>query len=137
MGRTAKVSGFFGDADHDFRIGIGEAEELEDQFGLGLMELMERTAVVHVREIAAVLRVGLVGGGLRKDKAAQLVSRHFAPGYLLEGAELAAKVLAAAVRGVPDDPPDPKPGEPDGEGAESLASPMGEFAIPGSSPPAA
>jgi len=112
MSRTATVSKFFGDRDHDFRIGIGEAEELDEGLGYGLMALLERAPAVHVRELREILRVGLVGGGMRKDLAAVHVNRHFQPGYFNEAAGLVIAILTAALRGAPDDPP----GEPDGEG---------------------
>ena len=68
-----------------------------------------------------MLRVGLVGGGMRKDKAARLVALHFIPAYYVEGAGIASDAISAALVGEPDDPPDPKAGEPDGEA--NLAAP--------------
>lgn len=124
MPRNAKIVRFFGDAEHDFRIGLGESEELDEAFGWGLVELLQRMQAIHVREVAAVLRVGLVGGGMRKDKAARLVALHFIPAYYVEGAGIASDAISAALVGVPDDPPDPKAGEPDGEANPAAPSPM-------------
>lgn len=120
MSRTGRLSRFFGDADHEFRIGIGEAEEIDEKHGCGLLEALERCSMLHVGVIATVLRVGLVGAGMKRQVAAQLVSRHLVDGYFLECSTLAAAVLDAAVRGVADDPP----GEPAGETLTPAPSPM-------------
>jgi hypothetical protein len=113
MSRTGKVRLFFGDGEHDFRIGVGEAEELDERFSVGLVTVQERVMLVHVATIREVLRIGLTGGGMKPAAAVALVARHVRDGYFLDAAATAAKVIEAAVKGVPED----MPGEPDGEGA--------------------
>lgn len=104
MSRSGRLVRFFGDDDHEFKIGIGEAEELDEQLGFGLWEVLERCSSLHLRDIGQVLRVGLVGGGMKRDQAATLVKRHLVDGYFLDCAQVAAAVLEAAIRGAPDDP---------------------------------
>ena len=122
MSRSGKLTTFFGDGEHVFRIGVGEAEELDEKFSAGLLHLQERAGVIHVPTIREVLRIGLTGGGMDRQKAATLVNRHCRDGYFLECAQVALKVLDAAVKGVPDD----MPGEPEGEGQTTTPSPMEE-----------
>lgn len=118
MSRTGRIRRFFGDAEYEFRIRIGEAEELQEAFDCGLMQCMDRVAGLQVGVIKAVLRVGLVGGGMKKEKAARFVDLHLQDGYFLEHGQLAADVLEAAIKGNPDDPvPAGEPGE--GEGPKA------------------
>lgn len=122
MSRSGKIRRFFGDADYDLKIGIGEAEELDELFQLGLLELIDRAGAVHVRIIRETIRVALVGGGMDKERAATLAARHVADGYFAEAAQLAADVLDAAIRGAPEDPP----GEDQGEVTTPIPSPTAE-----------
>ena len=120
--RNAEISGFFGDGYHAFRIGIGEAEELQELLDCGLMLTLERVTEINVKVIREVLRVGLVGGGMRKEQAFFAVQRHLQPAYLIDAANLAGRVLRAALQGAPDEPS----GEPVGEGM--TAAPLSQEA---------
>lgn len=104
MSRTAKVRRFFGDDDHDFKIGVEQAQELQDLFGCGLMPMYERVSDVCIPHIKEVLRVGLIGGGMSKEPARRFVDRHVAEGYFVDAADVAADVIKAALRGAPDEP---------------------------------
>jgi hypothetical protein len=104
--RTGRVRLFFGDAEHDFRLGIGEAETLDEETGFGLMDLLERTERIHVKELREILRNGLIGAGMKRETAFRLVTRHLVDGNLIEASGVAAQVLVAAIKGIPDDPPD-------------------------------
>ena len=118
MSRTAKVRRFFGDGDHDFKIGVGEGEELQDLFDCGLLVLLERVSLLRTRDIRETLRCGLVGGGMKPEEAYRLVDRYAVPAYWIENGALAADVIQAALRGTPDEPL----GEPKGE-TDQLRSP--------------
>jgi Phage tail tube protein, GTA-gp10 len=124
--RTARVRLFFGDEEHDFRLGIGEAETLDEETGFGLMELLNRTESIHVRELRAILRNGLIGAGMKREPAFRLVQRHLVEGYLVEAAAVAANILVAAMRGVPDDMPGEKlgaePKSPRSQTADSVSA---------------
>ena len=122
MSRSAVVrQRFFGEGYFDFKLGIGEADLLQDQFDCGLMEMLERIAMVRTRDIKEVLRLGLIGGGMDKEAAFNLVERQVRPGYLAEAAKVAIAVIEAAVRGAPDEPL----GESQGEGDDP--SPTAKF----------
>ena len=120
--RNAEITGFFGDAPHVFRIGIAEAEELQELLDCGLMPTLERVTDINVRAIRQVLRVGLVGGGMRKERAFFHVEQHLQPAYLIDAANLAGRVVRAALQGAPDEPS----GEPVGEGM--TAAPLSQEA---------
>jgi hypothetical protein len=128
MSRSARVRRFFGDDEYDFRLGIGEAETVDEETGFGLMQLLERLPLMHVAELRSVLRNGLIGGGMKRQEAWALVKRHLVEGYLVEATDVATAVLVACIRGVPDDPPDIGVGEPQGEQTSPIRSPTVESA---------
>ena len=104
MSRSALIRRFFGDADHDFALRIGEVEELQEALDCGLIPTLERVTNIDVGATKAVLRLGLVGGGLRKEDAHRLVERHVVPGYLVDVSGLAGAVVRAALIGAGDEP---------------------------------
>jgi tail tube GTA-gp10-like protein len=134
MARNATFRTFYGDAEHDFRLGLGELDELEQLTGMGSGEIwadlqisvFHQLGKLHVMRTRTVLRLGLVGGGMPKMEAAAHVDRHFVPPDLFEGGQIAFRALGAALVGCEDDP-EPAPGEPGGEGTPAApASPTDE-----------
>lgn len=138
MSRTALISLFFGEGDFDFRMAIGHLEELEESrlavlAGLGLpageasvQKIMERlgSGSALIGEIKAVLRLGLIGGGMEKQEASRLVNRHVDAGALQTCCMTAFSVLSVAWVGAANDPPDgdregPGAGEREGEAKRS------------------
>jgi hypothetical protein len=138
MSRSARVTTFFGEDDFEFRLAIGQLEELEEMrlavlAGLGLpageasvQKILERlgSGSALIGEIKAVLRLGLVGAGMEKPEAARLVNRHVTDGELQTCCLAAFAVLSAAWVGSANDQPDgkaegPAPGEPQGEATVS------------------
>jgi hypothetical protein len=111
MSRTSKVRRFFGDADHDFQLNIGELVELEEDLnaGAGLVRarltpgLQLPFGEARVKDIRTVLRLGLVGGGMPKERAWLMVERHVRGGDLGECALLAYVVVSAALVGSPEE----------------------------------
>lgn len=143
MSRSATVGPLFlGEGRYEFRLGIGELEQLEEQrlrtlarFGLPTGEAsLERVLLrlgdgqLILDEVRQVLRLGLVGAGMAKEEALSLVERHVAPPDLKAQASKAFLVLSAALYGVADDDEDEAgggktPGESAGEGGKGSASP--------------
>ena len=126
MSRSAKVRAFFGAADYDFALRIGEVEELQETLDCGLMMTLQRVTDIDVSAIRPVLRLGLIGGGLGKEAAFRLVVRHVAPGYLVDVARVAGDVVRAAMLGAEDE----RLGEPAGETAGDPTSPGASSASP-------
>lgn len=108
MSRTAHVA-FFGDADHAFDLAKPELiRELENLTGVGIGALVGR--VVETRtffhaDLEAVLRLGLIGGGVHPKPAAHLVETYLPLMPLAEAQIIAMGALNAlwfGVKAVPE-----------------------------------
>lgn len=116
MSRTAKVRLVF-DEPRDFRLGIGQLEELQERCDAGPEELFSRLGGSRwrVADIQQTLRLGLIGAGEAVAKAALLVERNAGPGQLLEWKEHCRAILFAAMAGAPDEDESASSGELEGE----------------------
>lgn len=134
MARDAIVRDLFlGEGVFDFGLKIGEIIQLEENRSRALAALgfspgeasIEKIAdrlgsgALLIGEVKEVLRLGLVGAGMKKEQAFDLVERHVVAGELLECGRKAYAVAAAALVGVPEEAPK---GEAKGEG-EAPATP--------------
>lgn len=144
MSRSATIGPFFlGEGRFEFRLGLGELEQLEEgrvraaaRFGFPLGEAsIERILLrlgdsqLILDEVRQVLRLGLIGAGMDKERALTLVERHVVPPDLKEQALLAYGVLSAAlVAGDGEDQPGggEGQGEPKGRRAKRSVSPTAE-----------
>lgn len=149
MSGSGIVRLFLGEADFDFRLAIGELRQLEEGRSrvlaaqghppseAGLEKIAGRliSSGWLVEEVREVLRLGLIGGGLDKERAARLVDQHVVPPDLVKCAATAYAVLAAALIGSPDDRlgGDAPAGERGGEAGIQAASPTADSAGAGSS----
>jgi len=105
-----------GDAEHRFRIAYGQWRELQESINKPRLEigqpvigprdlfllLLDKNAWAH--DVREVIRLGLIGGGMKPDRALVLVKRHLEgnqPWFLCN--ELARQVLQVAMFGPPDD----------------------------------
>lgn len=133
MSRDAKVTLPFDEA-REFRLGIGELEELQERCDAGPEELFNRLASDRwrVADIQQTLRLGLIGAGLKPIKAAVLVERYAGPAYLLDYRSHARAILFAAMAGAPDED-ETSSGEAAGE---TTSSPEANSASEGSTPEA-
>lgn len=135
MSRDAGIRLFLGEGEFDFALRIGELRLLEESRSRSLaahgfspgeacLERMLGRLIGGgwlIEEVREILRLGLVGGGMRKERAYDLVERHVAPPDLMACASTAYAVLAAALVGSPEDQPgggDPS-GEPPGEATDT------------------
>ena len=71
---------FFGDGDHDFRLEPDLIVELERVTGAGIGGLSRRFFVgdFSFTELTQVLRLGLIGGGMKPEEAHSLVTTYAA-----------------------------------------------------------
>jgi hypothetical protein len=112
VSRTACVRQFFGNTKHDFRLRVAELEELEEETGVGYGQIwaemtptpMAPFGFFHVKRVRTVLRLALVGGGMDKERAYELVERHAVPPDLGRAAVIAHLALGAVCVGVPEEP---------------------------------
>ena len=111
MSRTAKITAEFGGDLHVFCLRIEELMELQEKTDVGSGMLLMRLAANQwrVEDIPAVIRLGLVGGGMDATAAARLARTHAEQKTFDWGGPdglgiLAVKILAAALNGAPDEP---------------------------------
>ena len=104
MSRTAKIQLVFDEA-REFRLGIGQLEELQERCDAGPEEIFNRlnTARWRLADIQQTLRLGLIGAGETVSKAALLVERNAGPGALIEWKDHCRAILFAAMAGAPDE----------------------------------
>lgn len=117
----------FGDGDYPFRIAFGQWRELQESVNkprieigeapLGpmalLRALLEGNAWPH--DVREVIRLGLIGAGMKADRALVLVKRHVEGRPYFQSMAEARTVLQYAMFGPPHDPvgKEPTPAAPE------------------------
>ena len=110
------VSLQFGDGEYIFRIAFGQWRELQESINKPRLEigeqpigpmvllraLLEGNAWPH--DVREVIRLGLIGGGMKTDRALVLVKRHVEGRPYFQSMPAARKILQYAMFGPPDDP---------------------------------
>ncbi|MDF2809504.1 MAG: hypothetical protein K0S56_535 [Microvirga sp.] len=101
MSRDASISFDFGDGEHAFRLAIGGLRELQEKTGVGPMRLFHRLmdGSWMVDDAREVLRIGLIGGGMKPAEAIGLVRRYVDERPMIEAQAPAMLVLGAALHG--------------------------------------
>jgi len=146
MSRTGRIRSFFGDQEYDFFLNAGALMELEEALDIGVGAIYALSqpgpgmpfGQVRLRHVRLVIRLALIGGGMDKMAAAQMVERHVVPPDLGDCALLARSICGAAIVGVEEK----RQGEPEGEAASpsptaaSTGLPSTEPPAPRASPPA-
>ena len=109
------VSLQFGGAEYSFRIAFGQWRELQESVNkprieigepplgpMGLLRAMlDGNAWPH--DVREVIRLGLIGGGMKSDRALVLVKRHVEIGSYFVNMPTARTILQTAMFGPPDD----------------------------------
>ena len=105
MSRDASITLTWATDDHHFRLAWGELAKLQEERDSGPYVVLDRlvSGRWHVQDIAAVIRLGLIGGGLEPVKALKLVRDYVESRPPLENLETAQRVLGAAIVGAPDE----------------------------------
>lgn len=110
MSRDASIDLDFGDDTHRFRLGYGELMQLQEATDAGPMwvlgRLMAPTAENRgwrVNDIATIIRLGLIGGGMPPAAALKLVRTYVEARPPMENLILAQIVLSTALMGAPED----------------------------------
>lgn len=100
--------GFFGDGDHTFALTdpiIAELEQLTDK-GIGSIYQRAIKMEFQASDLTAIIRLGLIGGGMAPERAARLVATYADNRPLSETYPLALDILDARWNGTPDDKPE-------------------------------
>jgi hypothetical protein len=110
MSRHAAIDMPWADGFYTFRLGLEQLEELEEKRDASIFALHRRLSPqvrdVRTADIVEVLRIGLIGGGMKPVEAMLLVRRYVDERPLDENRDAAyAVVLAALSRVRTEDPP--------------------------------
>jgi hypothetical protein len=116
MSRDAAVTLDFADGSYRFRLGYKELEELQESVDAGpwyllgqfsaLSQMLVNPSAVRgltVRMPREIIRIGLIGGGMKPADALRLVRLYVDERPPDESISVAFKVLTAALRGADDE----------------------------------
>lgn len=105
MSRDASITLTWGDGDYVFRLAWGQLSELQEKCDAGPFVILNRlsSGTWKVEDIAHVIRLGLIGGGLKPVEALKLVRSYVEDRPPMESLLTAQAILAAAVMGAPDE----------------------------------
>lgn len=95
--------------EHDFLLRIGELEALDDLTDAGVLDFRYRLSLgqgrgsllyspVKIREVIACLRLGLIGGGMKREDAERRVKDAFINGDAGELNLLALTIISNSLR---------------------------------------
>ncbi len=103
MSRHAAIDQDFGDGTYTFRLGLDEIEELERLRDLGIFQIVARLSAdsrtARLSDITSILRLGLIGGGMKPVDALAKVRKYVDERPLDENRDIAYAVgLAALMR---------------------------------------
>lgn len=115
MSADASIDLAWADGEYRFRLGLGQLRELQEKVnqpriaigatpigpGTLLRLAMERDLWPH--EVREIIRLGLIGGGMKPPEALARVQRYVDERPLLESMQPAVLILTAALAGAPDD----------------------------------
>ena len=102
-----KHTAFFGDAEHVFALTDAMIIELErvTETGIGALYLRVTRANFTLADLGHVIRLGLIGGGLKPERAHALCAAYAADRPLEEIYPLALNILDARWSGTPKEDP--------------------------------
>ena len=98
-----EISAFFGDGEHPFRLTDAMIGELERVTGHGVGALYKRVIAQDfaANDLAEIIRLGLIGGGMAPQQARQLTDTYAVNRPFSETFPLALDVLDARWSGTP------------------------------------
>lgn len=107
MSSNGSITFDWADGEHTFRLAIGHLRELQDKCDAGPMQIFDRLSsrTWRVDDVREVIRIGLIGGGMKPLEAMVLTKRYVDEQAinLVENALAAQNILLAALVGVKDD----------------------------------
>lgn len=105
MARDGAIVLDWADGTYPFRLGWGELAQLQEACDAGPYVILERlnTGTWKVGEIAATIRLGLIGGGREPVAALKLVRAYVEARPPAENLMVAQAILGAGIYGAPDE----------------------------------
>ena len=109
--RSATVMLDFGDGTYTFALRWGEIVTLQEERDAGPYLILDRLVSGRflVQDVSAVIRLGLVGGGMPPAEALKKVRTYVEARPVMESVVLAQKILSAGVVGAPEEEVGKKP----------------------------
>lgn len=128
MSRDASISLDWADGTYTFRLAWAQLSELQEKCDAGPFVILDRLGhgSWKIEDIANVMRLGLIGGGLEPVKALKLTRAYVETRPPMENLMYAQAILSVAVMGAPDEDGSKKNESPETESA-STASPTESF----------
>ncbi len=134
MNRHAAIELAWADGDFTFRLGLSEIEELERKRDLGIFQIATRLApeVRQARstDIIEVIRLGLIGGGMKPVDALAKVRKYVDERPLDENRDTAYAIALAGLMRVHSGEPEQPSGEADAAETSASTSPHSTEAQP-------
>ena len=133
--RTAKITAIFGDDYYDMKLDFEALVELEEKTDRGAFFILRRLSdfdhVGYVGDfkivwLTEIIRLGLIGGGMKDAKALKLTDRYLRDGFALDYLQVATNVLFAGIHGPEEEPvvyDKAQPGEPEPEADQTTPTP--------------
>lgn len=105
MSRDATVTFDWADGAHSFRLAWGQLGELQEKCDAGPYVVLQRlhSGAWRIEDIANVIRLGLIGGGMDPTAALKLTRAYVEARPTMENLIPAQVILSAALMGAPDE----------------------------------
>lgn len=105
MSRDARIELAWADGDYSFRLAWGQLAELQEKTNAGPYVVLNRlyNGQWRIEDISNVIRLGLIGGGLKPAEALRLTRTYVEDRPPLENVLVAHAVIAAGLQGAPED----------------------------------
>jgi hypothetical protein len=96
-------TGFFGDAEHTFKLTDDMIAELERLTGVGIGALYQRAVAMQfsAADLTNIIRLGLIGGGMNPQQAKTLTDTYAVNRPMSETFPVALDILDARWNGTP------------------------------------
>lgn len=123
--RTARITAIVGDDYYDLRLDYERLVELEERTEKGAIFIYRRMSDFdhngyvgdfRISWVSEIIRLGLIGGGMRASDALKLTDRYLREGFVLDYLQTATNALYAALHGPEQEPVvfgESEPGEPE------------------------
>ena len=102
MSRHAAIELDWADGNYTFRLGLKELEELEEKCDLGVFQIYQKLHPAGMRDfrskhLSEVIRLGLLGGGMKPVECFTLVRRYLDERPIEENRDAAFAIVGAAL----------------------------------------
>lgn len=120
MSRDGSITLPWADGDYTFKLAWGELISLQEATDCGAFVLLDRISSrrCKIEEISHTMRLALIGGGTKPEKALTLVRTYVESRPPAENLMFARGILATACFGAGDE----APGEAEGEATDSAST---------------